>query len=77
MADHDPYYALLALAARTPTRYKVCMVCGNIAEQEVDDCPYCSAYRFETDPEYVSNTALDQATHARTAVTCPSAFADE
>lgn len=76
-SDHDPYYAVLARAAASPSLYKVCTVCGNIVEMEASECIYCCAYRFETDAEFVSNTALDQATHTRSSVTDASAYAED
>ncbi len=60
MDKSDPYYEVLTEALEDPDSYKVCTVCGCIAEESDDSCPYCYAYRFYTDPEVVSNTALDQ-----------------
>ena len=53
------------------------MVCGNIVEAAAEECVYCCAYRFDSDAELVSNTALDQATHARTSVTDAFAYAED
>lgn len=77
MAQADAYYSILTSAAHAPEGYKVCTVCGNIAESAAAECPYCSAYRFVDDPEHVTNTALDQATHMRTAVTDPSMYDED
>lgn len=77
MEETDPYYALLSKAASTPDRYKICLVCGNIVDAELESCSYCYAFRFDTDPEHVSNTALDQATHTRSAITNIAVFAED
>lgn len=77
MPKTDAYYNVLTSAAHHPEEYKVCAVCGNIAESTVSECPYCSAYRFEDDPELVTNTALDQVTHPRTAVMNPTLYMEE
>lgn len=69
LPDNDSYYGVLVRAAGSPAQYKVCLVCGNIVEEDVEECTYCCAYRFVTDPDYVSNVALDQATHPRHAIT--------
>lgn len=74
MAASDPYYDILTAAIRTPARFKLCLVCGNVVDMEAGECTYCGAYRFDTDAERVSNAALDQATHKRTALTHTSAF---
>lgn len=68
MPKKDAYYTMLTEAAAHPEGFKVCAVCGNIAEAALKICPHCTAYRFETDPEHVSNTAIDQAMHERTAI---------
>lgn len=68
MPKTDSYYDLLTTAARSPEGYKVCMVCGNIVDTTANECPYCSAYRFEDDAEFVVNTALDLVTQPRTSV---------
>lgn len=65
MAASDPYFTILTSAIRDPKRYKLCLVCGNIVDKEAEECIYCCAYHFETDPEKVSNGALDRATKAR------------
>lgn len=79
MADtvltHEAYYALLTRAASSPADYKVCLVCGNIAEYDVDECPHCCGYRFESNIDCVANRAIDQAAHPQTAVTDPFAYA--
>lgn len=77
MAIPDPYYEILTAAIRNPSRYKQCAVCGNIADKDMEECIYCCAYRFETDPEKVSNAALDQATNPRKAVTHSLPLAEE
>lgn len=77
MATPDPYFELLTSAIRNPSRYKLCEVCGNIVELEAEECIFCSAYRFECDPEHVSNAALDQATHPRTSVTTSAPLSDD
>lgn len=69
MAASDPYFDILISAVRNPKRYKLCAVCGNVVDNEADACVYCCAYRFVTEPDLVSNAALDQATHTRSAVT--------
>lgn len=60
---------VLTSAVNTPEEYKLCVVCGNIVEKSIIECNYCSAYRFETDPEQVSNAALDLARHPNSSVT--------
>ena len=77
MAASDPYYDILSSAIRTPDRYKLCVVCGNVVDAAADECSYCCAYRFECDPERVSNAALDQATRTRSAVTDCSSLAED
>lgn len=77
MPATDPYYELLTAAINDPRLYKLCLVCGNVNDTKVRECKYCSAYRFDTDPEHVSNAALDQATHERTAVTTPEMTTDD
>lgn len=74
MADTDPYFSLLTSALQTPERFKLCVVCGNIVDAEAEECTYCGAYRFETDPDQVSNAALDQAAHKSNALTHSMAF---
>ena len=77
MAASDIYYSLLSDAARNPSLYKLCLVCGNIVYRDQEECTYCGAYRFDSDAEHVSNSALDQATSARAAITSPGEFADD
>ena len=77
MATSDPYFDILASAIRNPKRYKLCMVCGNIVDNEAEECIYCCAYRFESDPERVSNAALDQATHPRHSVTSAAPLGED
>ncbi len=51
-----------------PTAYKLCLVCGAIADKTADSCPDCYAYRFDDNPEAVTNAALDLAVKPRYAV---------
>lgn len=39
--------------------YKVCTVCGNIADREATVCPDCHAYRFNDDAKAVADQALN------------------
>lgn len=68
MTETDYYYSILTSAAHEPGDYKVCAVCGNLAEAKARECPYCAGYRFDMERDHITNIALDQATHARTAV---------
>ena len=77
MPKADAYYKTLTSAAHSPEGYKVCAVCGNIMESAATECPYCSAYRFEDDPEYVTNCALDLVTRPRTAVINPTQYSED
>lgn len=54
--------------ANDPSSYKVCMVCGAVADKSADSCPDCYAYRFDENTEAVTNAALDMAIKPRTAV---------
>lgn len=54
--------------ANDPTSYKLCEVCGAIVDKNADACPDCSAYRFDEDPEHVSNAALDLGAHGSSAI---------
>lgn len=71
MNKNDPYYKTLTKALETPELYKVCSVCGCVAPVDDEECPYCAAYRFNTEAEAVSNTALDQLTRSFDRVTDP------
>ncbi len=51
-----------------PAAYKLCLVCGAIVDRSSATCPDCYAYRFDEDPEHVSNKALDLAARPQTAV---------
>ncbi len=46
--------------------YKVCTVCGNIADREASVCPDCHAYRFNDDARAVVDQALNLATEPQT-----------
>ena len=77
MPKTDSYYTLLTQAAHSPEGFKVCCVCGNIMDKAATECPFCSAYRFVDDPEYVTNSALDLVTHPRTAVVTPTQYEED
>ena len=51
-----------------PTSYKLCTVCGAIVDKSADTCPDCYAYRFDENPQAVSDAALDLAVKPRRAV---------
>lgn len=61
MTSKEKYFKMLADAAGNPKAYKVCHVCGCVVDKHAAECPHCSAYRFNEDSDFVSNTALDQA----------------
>ncbi len=44
---------------KAPENFKVCEVCGCIATHNTSTCPDCYAYRFNTDPNFVANKAID------------------
>lgn len=60
---------LATTIANDPTSYKLCLICGAIADKTADTCPDCYAYRFDENSEAVSNAALDLAVKPQTAVT--------
>lgn len=45
----------------TPEAYKICTVCGSIADMTAPTCPDCGAYRFNQNPDDVVNQALSLA----------------
>lgn len=63
MYKKNSYYETLKDALEHPELYKVCSVCGCVLRSNEEDCAYCSGYRFNTEAEVVSNTALDQLAH--------------
>lgn len=42
-----------------PESYKVCEICGSISDKEASVCPDCYGYRFNSNPKYVAEKAID------------------
>ncbi|MCH5285627.1 MAG: hypothetical protein J1E42_08505 [Akkermansiaceae bacterium] len=77
MVKNDSYHYFLSFAAGRPSLYKLCLVCFNILERDVEECSYCGGYRFELDSEAVTNAALDLATKQNPAVREPYALQND
>ena len=75
MNKKDSYYEALTKALKKPELYKVCSICGCIVSADEGEYSYCSAYRFNTETEAVSNAALDQLTRSFDNVTNPTSSA--
>lgn len=52
-----------------PSQYKVCEGCGSIVTESTPICPNCSAYRFDSDKEYVIEQAVLLASREQRSVT--------
>ena len=74
MATYDK---VLKSAAAEPEPYKLCLVCGNIIDKNLEECAYCSGYRFDDNSEHVADAAIDLLMSPRLAVTDVDAFAHE
>ena len=54
----------VAHIARRPEAYKVCDQCRSLASRSVSHCPFCAAYRFIEDIEYIRATLAEMAGRA-------------
>ncbi len=67
---------LIAQYTKSPTDYKICLVCKSIIERQAPSCPDCYAYRFNESAEDVLNHALSMATQAKTAINLLDRYED-
>lgn len=61
----------------TPEAYKICTVCGGIADKTTPLCPDCGAYRFNDNPDDVANQALTLAAEPEKTISHFDLDADE